>query len=269
MTNELQMTDAAANTVAALKAGIKNVKQSVPQDVSMAFLKMGKDGRWSFGAEDTEVLDGSEWALNPLSLRHGWVAWKRYPDEEKRKPEKVGDVMVSMSTPNVHKNDLEDLTEHNQGTATAKWVEAISMSFKCISGEDKGVEVMFNSNSYGGRKAFGVLVDALHNRLDVDPQAFVPIIELKSDHYTHESYGRTYEPVFSLVDWTTMEGPEAAPQVEEAPVEPEVVEEVVEAVASTAPAGRRARKAAAKPAPAAEQPVEAPVEARTRTRRPR
>jgi len=52
---------------------------------------------------------------------------------------------------------------------------------------------------------------------------------LGQEHYQHKSYGRIYTPVFTVVDWVSMDGEaSAAPaEAEEAP--------------AAAPAGRRRR----------------------------
>jgi hypothetical protein len=38
-------------------------------------LKMDKTGHWVFGADQTEVEEGSLWAANPFSFVHGYIAW--------------------------------------------------------------------------------------------------------------------------------------------------------------------------------------------------
>ena len=274
MTNEVQTTTNAAAAVASLKAGMANVKQAVPTSNSMGFLKMSKLGTWSFGAENLQVEDGSEWAVSPLSLRHGWVAWKRYPDGDARKSSNVGEVLVPMSSPPVRASDLEDLKHHEGDGATASWSEAVSVSLKCLNGADEGEEVIYTVNSYGGRQAVGNIIDALYARLDTDPVNFVPVVELSSDSYVHGKWGETVTPLFKLVDWISLDGPEAvaaesseAPQALEKEPEP-----APEPKAKAAP--RRARKAAVAKEPVAvaepEQPAEEPaVKTRTRTRRAR
>ena len=36
------------------------------------YIKMGKDGRWTMGADELELEEGSEWAINPMSFATGW-----------------------------------------------------------------------------------------------------------------------------------------------------------------------------------------------------
>jgi hypothetical protein len=33
----------------------------------------------------------------------------------------------------------------------------------------------------------------------------VPLLELKTEHYQHKTYGRIYTPIFDIVDWVSMD----------------------------------------------------------------
>jgi len=44
-------------------------------DVGVVILKMDKTGHWVFGADQDEVEDDSQWAINPFSFVHGFIAW--------------------------------------------------------------------------------------------------------------------------------------------------------------------------------------------------
>ena len=48
----------------------------------LPFLKMGKDGLWVHGQDATLIEKDSDWAINPLSVGHGYVCWSRpNPDD--------------------------------------------------------------------------------------------------------------------------------------------------------------------------------------------
>jgi hypothetical protein len=106
------------------------------------------------------------------------------------------------------------------------------MSLKCVSGEDKDMEARFSTTSVGGKRAVQVLALAIATQVEKDQSKPVPVVRLKKEHYTHKSYGRIYTPVFEVVDWVSLDGPDAG---------------VVEAPAAEEPApeaGRRRRRTA-------------------------
>lgn len=153
------------------------------------FLKLLKNGGyWVYGQKDTEVEEGSLWAINPMSLQTGFVAWKGGLPVDKR--------MGSIFNAPITRDELNDVG--------AKWDEAVSFELVCISGEDVGVECEYSANSYGGRKAFTDLMDALMKQSAIDADKVVPIVEMSSDEYTHKEYGLTYNPIFEIKDWGSM-----------------------------------------------------------------
>lgn len=174
------------------------------------YLKLAKnDGAWVYGQKDTAVEEGSQWAINPMTLQTGFVAWKG------GKP--VGKRMGSIFNPPISESDLHDVG--------AKWDAAVAFDLTCISGEDVGVLCEYSANSYGGRKAFTELMDALMKQSSIDPNTIVPIVELVSDEYDHREYGTTYNPVFEIKSWGAMsqeDAPAAEPEAQAAkPAEPE------------------------------------------------
>lgn len=154
------------------------------------YLKLVKNGGyWVYGQKDTEVEEGSLWAINPMSLQTGFVAWKG--------GQPVGKRMGSIFNPPITRDDLDDVG--------ARWDEAVSFDLVCISGEDVGTECQYNANSYGGRKAFTELMDALMKQTSIDATKIVPVVEMTSDSYTHKEYGETFNPIFEIKEWRAMD----------------------------------------------------------------
>lgn len=182
----------------------------------VTILKMDKTGHWVFGADQTEVQEGSKWAINPFSFVHGFIAWGD--------GEVLAESMVPVTQP---------LPELAPAPAAAKrgWETQVGMSLKCISGEDEGLEARFSATSVGGKKAIQTLAAAIAEQVEKDQSQPVPLVTLLKDHYQHKSYGRIYTPIFKVVGWVSMDGAaEAAAEVAEAP-----------AVGDAAPQGRRRR----------------------------
>ncbi len=162
---------------------------------------MDKRGDWVFGADQTEVDDGTLWAVNPFSFVHGFIAWGD--------GEVLGEKMVSVSQP---------LPEMEPAPAGAKrgWETQVGMSLKCISGPDTGLEVRYNVTSVGGKRAVQGLAVAIAQQVESDQSKPVPVVTLKRDHYTHKSYGKIYTPVFEVQEWMSMDGGKAEETAEEA-----------------------------------------------------
>jgi len=173
-------------------------------------LKMDKTGHWVFGADQTEVEVDSLWAINPFSFTHGYIAWGD--------GEVLGEKMVSVQQP------LPEL-EPAPPQSKRGWEPQVGMSLKCVSGEDKDMETRFSTTSVGGKRAVQVLALAIATQVEKDQSKPVPVVRLKKEHYTHKSYGRIYTPVFDIVEWVSLHGPnvnvseeaEAPPAEEAAP----------------------------------------------------
>jgi hypothetical protein len=199
----MQLATFSKANLPALTSALRNL-QPVGGDVGVAIIKMDKGGHWVFGAEQTEIEEGSTWAVNPLSFVHGFIAWGD--------GEVLAEKMVSIANP------LPQLDEAPPG-AKKGWESQVGMSLKCVSGEDKGLEARYTVTSVGGKRAVQTLAVALADQVEKDQSKPVAIVRLKKDHYQHKSYGKIYTPVFEIVEWMSMDGeaPEMAEAAEEAP----------------------------------------------------
>jgi len=171
---------------------------------SAAILKMDKTGHWVFGADQTEVEDGSTWAVNPFSFVHGYIAWGD------------GEVLAEKMVP-----VNEPLPELDPAPPQAKrgWELQVGMSLKCTSGDDAGLEVRYSVTSVGGKRAVQKLALDIAAQVEADQAKPVPAVKLKKDHYTHKSYGRIFTPVFEVVNWLGLDGQTEETPASEAPVD--------------------------------------------------
>jgi len=191
-------------SVQSLAEGLRSIKAAVGAEGAV-ILKMDKTGHWVFGADQTEVEDGSYWAINPYSFIHGYIAWGD--------GEVLGEKTVPVSQP------LPELDPAPPGSKRG-WEVQVGMSLKCMSGDDKGMEARYAVTSVGGKRAVQQLAIAIAEQVDKDPSRPVPIVTLGKEHYMHKSYGRIYTPVFKIVEWMSLEGPTedaAAPAASEEP----------------------------------------------------
>ena len=195
-------TFSAANlpSVTSLSTALRALETDVGA-AGVVILKMDKTGHWVFGADQTEVEDDSTWAVNPFSFVHGFIAWGD--------GEVLGEKMVSVSQP------LPEL-EAAPPMARKGWETQVGMSMKCLSGEDKGMEVRYTTTSVGGKRSVQSLAVAIATQVDTDPKLPVPIVTLDKEHYSHKSYGRIYTPIFKIASWMSMTDEAGTPAEETA-----------------------------------------------------
>lgn len=168
--------------------------RSIEADVGLVgtvIIKMDRTGHWVYGADQTEVEKDTLWAVNPYSFVHGYIAWGT--------GEVLAEKMVNIADP------LPELDPPPAG-AQAGWQPQVGVSLKCLTGEDKGMEVRFATTSVGGKRSMHALAIKVADQADKDPSKLVAVVKLLSDHYPHKTYGKIYTPVFDVVEWISIDG---------------------------------------------------------------
>jgi hypothetical protein len=209
MSNLVAFSQANLPSVASLSTALRALEKDVGPS-GVVILKMDKTGHWVFGADQTEIEDGSTWAVNPFSFVHGYIAWGD--------GEVLAEKMVSVSEP------LPNIDVAPPG-AKKGWETQVGMSLKCLTGDDEGMEARYTTTSVGGKRSVQTLALAIAAQVEKDQSKPVPVVRLKKDHYTHKSYGKIFTPVFEVVEWASMDGKteevdapeEADPAAEDAP----------------------------------------------------
>ena len=118
-------------SVSSLSSALRKIEADVGP-TGMVILKMDKAGHWVFGADQTEVEDGSIWAVNPFSFVHGYIAWGDGTV--------LAEKMVPVSEP------LPDVGPAPDG-AKRGWEMQIGMSLACTNGEDEGMQARYTVTS--------------------------------------------------------------------------------------------------------------------------
>ncbi len=174
-----------------LEAGLQNVQSSIQGGTGgMPFLRLLKAGYFVYGAENIEVEPGSEWAINPYSLMHGYACWA--PGEL------LDERMVPFTQQPPNKAELPDLGQ--------SWDQQVAMQLACVSGEDAGVNVLYKGTSTGLRNASKELINSIIAQLQTDKEHVVPVVELETDSYNHKQYGQIFYPILTIKKWTTIDG---------------------------------------------------------------
>ena len=195
MTNLTVFGNAGLPSVGDLTAALRRVEITSEVSGDGVFLKMDKTGHWCFGADATEVEEGSQWAVNPFSFVHGFIAWGA--EKTPAHGTLLGEVMAPITQP---LPEHPPTPEHCEG-----WKVQIGCSVKCISGEDKGINARVSFTSIGGKKAMTALGLAIAAQVEKDPTKPVPLVVLKSEFYMHKQYKKTFVPIIEIVGWVAMD----------------------------------------------------------------
>ena len=190
MTNIVKFENAGLPAVKTLATSLRAIQADVASS-GVVILKMDKTGSWIFGADQTEVQEGSKWAVNPFSFVHGFIAWGE--------GEVLGEKMTGVANP------LPELDAAPPG-AKKGWEVQVGMSLKCLSGEDKDLETRFTTTSVGGKRAVQALAVAIAEQVEADQSKPVPVVELGQEHYQHKQYGKIFTPVFKITEWISIDG---------------------------------------------------------------
>ena len=179
------------------------------------FLKMSKQGVFVYGADETEVEEGSRWAINPNAFATGFACWGD--------GELLDEAMALVTDDPIVKSEL--------AVHPKPWAVQVGLQLACISGEDTGTQVKYTATSVGGKKAYTALLDELLKQASSGSPDIVAIVELDCDSYKHKKYGKVFTPIFKLVEWQSMDAMVTATEADEEDDyedEEEIVEEVVE-----------------------------------------
>lgn len=230
----------------ALRTGLANVRAKLPEAGGKGILRMLQEADgWVFGQEDNALPLGTEVAINPLSIRHGYTCWTDRAKGE-GKNENLGERLYGLSEQVPAMHELEQMKDPKTGDNCA-WKDALTMDMKILDGKHANTEIVYKPTSVGGMNASRTIIDAVFDKLAEETPFVCPIVKLDQDNYKHASYGKTYVPKFEVVGWMDLEGneegadadePKAVAKAEEA--EPEVETEA-DTQAEEAPARRRRR----------------------------
>jgi hypothetical protein len=196
-------------SLAELSSAAEDFAVTVPVRPREVFLKMDKTGHWVYGTDQTEIESESLWAVNPFSFVRGYICWgaQNTPSMGKLLGEVMGTQFQKMP-------DMpEDIPDSNG------WEIQMGFSLQCISGDDKGLAARYTTKTKGGVPEVQRLYLEVKRQEKTDPTTPIPIIKLKSTHYTHQQgYGRIYNPVLEIIKFVSNETEPKAEDITEAPV---------------------------------------------------
>jgi hypothetical protein len=185
-----------ADFASKLASGIAQSRSStVLSGGGKPLLRLLRDGLIVHGQANVEVEPDSRWAVNVMSLAHGWSCWVDGGPGAKNKL--AGEVMVSIGDPK---------PPQPEPIQSTPWAEQRSFELKCIDGADNGQEVLYKTTSVGGMRAVDGILAAVQSQLVNNSAYPCPVIVMTAESYPHTKYGKIYNPIFTIVDWSDMNG---------------------------------------------------------------
>lgn len=177
-------------------AGIlrQTAREAVP---STPFLRMAKDGVWTFGVEQEEIDEGMQFLVNVQGFAHGYVCWASAGSE------KLGETIAPLA---------ETLPQNGPVPAGGRgWEFQLGMHLKGYTGGLKDQEMTYRTSSVGGKRAIVTLTQQIAAKLttyaeNVKEDAIVPVVTLGCDSYKHKTYGKIFVPEISIIKWIKMPG---------------------------------------------------------------
>ena len=193
-----------------------------------------RTGEWLFGV-DKEPCTGEVFSLDLTSLKHGWILWHK-----KKATRKLVPINAALPTP-PESIEYEDAKGRIQ-VDDANEARAIEGTF------DDGTRFIFETNSYGGRKAVDAVLQQLFAKAAAGSPFLFPHITMESESYDHKEYGKLWNPVLTITAWYDEEGNEESERGQLAAPEkvvdkvPEKVVEEEEQEETPEPVTRRRRR---------------------------
>ena len=183
MSNEVVAFDASKFAV-----GIANMAKGATSRVG--FLKMGKDGVWSYGADEIELVDTDRVLVDPMGFVQGWQCWAD-TDLPGVNSELLGELLVPM---------FETLPARPDKVPQngRQWSELRGMS--ALLGD---LKLIYSTTSVGGCKAVAALCEQIGAQYKKAPTKLIAEVSLQCDSYKHKNktYGKIFVPVFEVVGW--------------------------------------------------------------------
>lgn len=176
------------NKITDLSTALKQSKvQQTTTTAGKAFIRFDfKTGDFSFG-RDQEEITGDEIVVNTTSFTHGWVLW------------------VNGSPQKVMRSFVEQLPEPMPAVGADQPSEA--RGFEARFEDDEDTVLVFESNSFGGRKGVDNLLHEVMMKSGSGEEVYLyPVVKLDSESYKAKQGGTVHNPIFKVVDWVDQDG---------------------------------------------------------------
>lgn len=204
MTNALATRDSMAryaNTLLNVASTLAEAGDGKP------ILTLDKDtGEWKYGQNNERLDPISVLAVDPINIRHGWIAFKRVGTGLADCVDgTVANILQPITQPLMDISELPELETEKRGReepVRPSWQFQITIDMRVVEGPNTGADVSFRPTSRGGLAMCRKLLEEIARRLTGNtPDLCVPLIELFSGSYQHKKYGTIYTPDHAILDW--------------------------------------------------------------------
>ncbi|USN16275.1 hypothetical protein PAPPERLAPAPP_05370 [Brevundimonas phage vB_BpoS-Papperlapapp] len=163
-----------------------------------AFLKFnGNDGYYSYGADDTDLEIGTQAAMDPRTLKRGWICWKDGKVQE--------EIMMTLEEgvpPQKHL--LPDYGPYGQDDG---WSEQKTIEFVPIEGDAPAL--LFQANNRSKMNALEAVMKDFARQFKNNP-GMVPVIELGANEFEAKPRDggrkvKKHAPKFTIKGWITQD----------------------------------------------------------------
>lgn len=158
-------------------------------------------GEYVAGQGKDEVAEDTRVVVNMDTMIVGWQRW-----ENKKPVEQIMGLLFDAFQPpprtTLGRMDDKEWEMDVNGKPIDPW--QFTNQFICKDEADSTVYT-FATSSRGGIGAIGTLTKAYGEQARTMKQGAMPVIELGVDSYPHKEYGKTYVPVFPIVDWSSVD----------------------------------------------------------------
>lgn len=178
-----------AGNTAELQAQFAKNKVVETQGGGAQFLSFDskRTGEWLFGVE-REPCTGDEFGMDLSSLKHGYVQWHN---------KKANRLLVPVTSDLPTPQQPISYTDNKGREQVDEAMEA--RAFEGVFSD--GTRFVFETNSFGGRKAVDAIFGQLFMRARTENPFMFPRLKLSSDSYEHKTFGVVFTPVFDVVAW--------------------------------------------------------------------
>ena len=196
MAKDVQLFSSKLPAIGTLKSALETARRQAPSSTGALFLRLARHGEWIYGPDSVPVADNSRFALNTLSLSHGWIAWEDGAVQDEQ--------MVSV---------FQQPELPPQPDSGFDWQRQWAVLAQGIEGDDAGVALNYKGSSSGIRGAMGLLFDAVLKQADEAPTLIFPVVKLEMSSYQHKQYGRIFVPVLTIERWVDVDGKGSRPRI--------------------------------------------------------
>jgi hypothetical protein len=148
-------------------------------------------------SRDKLAVNGTQWVARPDWMFHGWtMRW-----DGRIRDYRLGYVADRYQPPprdelGYQDRELWEIWNKKRDPWTLQWSLPL---FNGVSGE----EVVFSTDTLGGRDALAALLQAFADRADSNPDdgKILPIVELGTSSYQHPDRGKIQIPVLDIIGW--------------------------------------------------------------------